>query len=130
MILKGKCTKCECTIQLDIGTAKDVEEARQKARDALQKWETFSCPGHHVELRGPYPHFWNVDTWNLMDGSTPTEEQFLNDLKSKYKEVLTTDEMSKRDVITSFAYGFPITNDNLLWNFVASPKGKRYYYHN
>jgi len=130
MMLEGKCTKCGCTVQLDIGTANDEEEAKQKAREALRTWTSFSCPGHHVEICSPYPHYWNVDEWKLVSGNAPTEEEFVNDLKSKYKEVLDTDEMWKRGVITGFAYGIPVTNDGLNWDFVESPRGKRYYYRN
>ena len=130
MMLEGECTKCGCTIKLDTGIAQDEQNARTKAREALEKWETFSCPGHHVEICSPYPHFWNVDEWKLIEETAQTEEEFLKDLRSNYKEVLTTDEMHKRDVITSFAYGLPMTNDGLNWNFTQSPEGERFYYHN
>jgi len=129
MMLKGKCTKCGCTIQIDVGNMNE-SEAKMFVSEALYNKLSFICPGHHVELCSPYPDFWDVDEWELVPGNAQTEEEFLNDLKSKYKEVLDTDEMWKRDVITGFAYGFPMTNDGLNWHFEESPKGKRYYFHN
>lgn len=130
MILKGACTKCKCEIQLDIGDINNEAKAKEFARTVLLKWKTFSCPGHHVEICSPYPYYWNVDEWEFVEGNAPAEEEFLNKLKAQYKEVLTTNEIYKRDVITGFAYGLPITNDGLNWNFAESPKGTRYYFHN
>ena len=105
MMLEGKCTKCGCTVRIDVGIIQNEEDARRVTREALETWCSFSCPGHHVEICSPYPHYWNVDEWKLISGNAQTEEVFLNVLKSKYKEVLDTDEMWKRNVITGFAYG-------------------------
>ena len=129
MILKGTCKKCGTTIRLDIGDAKDAEEAHAKAREDLERWESFSCPGHHVELCGPYPNYWDTDNWELEEGHAQTEEEFLTELKSKTAEVIDSTEMHKRGVITSFCFGLPVTNDGINWDFTESPQGKRYYYH-
>lgn len=130
MLLKGICKKCGTEISLDVGDVQDEEDAKNVAREALSKMQSFSCPGHHVEICSPYPNYWNVDEWVLSEGSASSEEEFENELRNKYKEVLTTDEMHKRDVITSFSSALPITNDGLYWDFAESPKGKRYYFHN
>ena len=125
MILKGKCEECGTEIKLDIG-----DKTLEEATESLAKRETFECPGHHVELCSPYPAYWNIDTWERVDGSAPTKEEFLGTLKAKYKEVLTTSEMHGRNVITGFAMGFVMTNDNISWDFVNSPDGERFYCHN
>jgi hypothetical protein len=122
MILQGNCTKCGELIKLDIGdkTVPEVVEILKSQRDG------FSCPGHHVELGPAYPHYWKVDEWTLVDGAAMTEEAFLAELKSKYKEVRDTAGM--QGLITGFAYGSPMTNDGHAWDFCSSPKGKRWYY--
>jgi len=129
-VLKGICNECGSEIRLVLdGDVTDVESAREIAREALKKMNAFECPGHHMEICSPYPHYWNVDEWVLESSNVMTEEEFVSHLRSKFTEVLTTDEMIKRNVITSFAYGTPMTNDGIDWNFTSSPKGRRFYYH-
>jgi hypothetical protein len=121
MILQGNCSKCGELVKLDIG-----DQTIEQVKTLLSKRETFECPGHHVELCSPYPHFWDVDKWVLVEGKAMSEEEFLADLKSNSEEVRDTNGMS--GLITSFAYGFPITNDGHSWSFTHSPAGKRFYY--
>jgi hypothetical protein len=124
MILKGNCKKCGETVRLDIG-----DWTLQEAIDHISKWKDgYSCPGHHVELYSPYPDDWKLEEWTLEEGHAPTEEEFLADLQAKFKDVRDTAGM--QGLITSFSYGFPDTNDGKAWNFIASPKGKRWYYTN
>ena len=66
MILKGTCKKCGSVIKLDIG-----DRSVREVVELLKKQDTFICPGHHVELCPPYPAFWEVDTWELEEGSVP-----------------------------------------------------------
>jgi hypothetical protein len=124
MILKGPCKKCGTEVKLDIGEM-TVEGAIEK----LSKQDGgFQCPGHHVEISAPVPTYWDIATWEQMEGKAPTEEEFLAKLKNEYVEVRTTDEM--RGLITGFAMGFPITNDGKNWDYAHSPKGQRYYVSN
>jgi hypothetical protein len=125
MLLVGKCKKCDTTIKLDV-----KERTLPEAIETLKKMDTFHCPGHHVELCSPYPRYWNVDEWEFQEGAAPTDEEFLAELKGKYKDVCDTYEMQARDVITSFSYGLPMTNDGKNWDFTQSPSGKRYYFCN
>ncbi len=53
--LMGRCTKCDVTIKVVLGTL-TPEEARKK----LEGIQMFECPGHHVELSGPLG-YWEVD---------------------------------------------------------------------
>ena len=123
MILQGNCKKCHTEIKLDIGD-KTVEEVVFQ----LEQRKSFECPGHHVELGSPYPHYWKVEEWDQVEGTAPTEEEWLEELRSRCVEVLSTDEMRSRDIITSFCYGLPMTSDGHNWDFTQSPSGKRYYY--
>lgn len=123
MMLKGTCKGCGCTIKLDIGN-KTLDEVKE----SLGKQDGFSCPGHHVELNSPYPHYWNIDEWELIEGSAPTDEEVLAELKKKFVEVIDTEEMTNRHIITGFSSGYPITNDGNNWNFTTAPSGKRFYY--
>lgn len=123
MLLVGKCKKCDTTIKLDVG-----DKCKEDVIEQLKAMGAFHCPGHHVEICSPYPHYWKVDDWEKVEGAAPTEEEFLAELHSKYEEVCDTEEMTRRGVVKGFAYGLPVTDDGKNWDFVHSPKGKRYYY--
>jgi hypothetical protein len=123
MLLVGTCKKCGCTIRLDIGSM-----SREEAIETRSRQRTFSCPGHHVELSPAYPRYWNLDEWELVEGDAPSEEEFVAALTSKYPEVVDTEEMMRRGIITGFAFGLPVTSDGNAWDFCHSPSGKRWYY--
>ena len=55
--LIGRCTKCDVTIKVVLGTL-TPEEARKK----LEGIQMFECPGHHVELSGPLG-YWEIDCY-------------------------------------------------------------------
>ena len=122
MLLKGQCKGCGETIKLDVGNM-TLEQVVEK----LEKMDNFVCPGHHTEHCSPYPSYWEVDKgWVFEEGQSMTEEEFVEDLRSKFVEVRDTTGMS--GLITSFAFGEPMTNDGHTWSFCSSPKGKRWYY--
>ena len=123
MLLVGTCKKCGCTIRLDIGNL-----TREQATERLSGQSTFSCPGHHVELSSPHPHYWNLDEWELVEGKAPSEEEFVDELRRRYPEVVDTEEMTRRGIITGFACGLPVTDDRNAWDFCESPSGIRWYY--
>jgi hypothetical protein len=123
MILQGICRKCNTPVKLDVGT-NTVEDTIT----ILRKLEGFTCPGHHVEMSTPYPNYWDVHNWELVEGSAPTEEEFVETLRKANKYVRTTDEM--QGLITGFAMGFPMTSDGLCWQYVHSPRGRRWYISN
>lgn len=56
------------------------------------------------------------------------DREFLEELNKRHREVIDTNEIQKRKIITGFAYGFPMTNDGHTWSFTRAPSGKRYYY--
>lgn len=122
MLLKGPCKTCGETITLDIGDM-TIEQIKEKL--SHQEFG-FSCPGHHVEMNPAYPDHWEVDTWELLEGNVKTEEEFVADLRSKFVDVRDTAGMA--GLITTFAFGEPMTNDGHTWSFCSSPKGKRWYY--
>lgn len=122
-VLVGQCATCGETIRIAMD-----DKSKQEVIEAISKWETFSCPGHHVELSGPYPHHWPMDAWEVQSANVLDEAEFEAKLRADYKEVRDTQGMS--GLITGFAAGFPLTNDGKCWNFTESPKGKRWYYTN
>lgn len=123
MLLVGRCRKCGTEVTLDIGN-KSLDEVKKN----LKKMDSFQCPGKHIELSSPYPEYWYIDNWVFKEGESISEEDFVADLKEKNTEVIDTDEMISRNIIQCFSYGLPITNDGFNWNYVHSPKGKRWYY--
>lgn len=129
-MLVGQCKKCGSTIKLDIGdkTKEEVIGSFKK-----RKHEPFTCPGKHVELTGAYPNFWELDEWELEEGSAPTDEGFLTKLKEEYEEVYDTHEIAKRYEITSFCMGMCMARElgtgvEAMFDFKSSPGGKRYYF--
>jgi hypothetical protein len=127
MLVSVHCKKCDETGTLDVGNFSKEEIIKM-----LQKRDGFQCFGSHVELGSPID-YWEIDWNSLRDGSAPTEEQFLEDLRSKYEEVLTTKEISKKYEINGFAYGGcsatnKETGEDVGFLFTHSPKGERYYY--
>ena len=125
MILKGKCKKCGIEVKLDVG-----DMTKQETYDMLKKnhKDGFHCPGHHMELGCSVPHYWDVLNWEFEEGSAPTDEEVLTEMKEKCEEVISSDEMNSRGIITGFAFGYPMTNDGHDWNFRSLPSGKRVYY--
>jgi hypothetical protein len=135
MLVNVRCTICGESSKIDIGDmTKDEVEKLLKERD------TFQCFGNHVELTSPLK-FWVIDWDSIHQGSAPTEEEFLNKLKSKYKEVLTTDELSERYIVKGFLYGMCTVESKTekeewgepvskAFQFTQSSSGKRYYYTN
>lgn len=120
-LLTGQCRTCGETIKIAMDDA-----TKEHIIEVIAKWDTFSCPGHHVELSGPYPHHWALDDWVIVEGQVPSEEEFEAQLRADHKEVRDTEGMA--GLITSFSLGFPMTNDGRSWDFTVSPEGKRWYY--
>lgn len=125
IMLEGRCKKCNCTIRIRQGGL-----SRQGVIERLKKMETFECPGHHVEFGSPYPHYWNVDEFEeLEDPPDVSEEDWLAEMRRRYKEVLDCEEFYKLGILKGFAFRFPVTTDGGNWNFADSPSGERYYFH-
>jgi hypothetical protein len=128
MLVDFECSKCGEVFTMDIHD-KTLEEVQED----LKKKEGFHCPGNHVELGSPANH-WVMMPESLREGSAPTEEEFLADLKSQKGEVYTTQELDSSPYeITSFAYCTAIAyrrdnGDKVYLDFTHSPKGTRYYY--
>ena len=124
-MLQGKCKKCGTLIKIRQG-----KHSREEIIEFLKKKITFECPGHHVELCSPYPHFWNIDEFEEVDDLPEVGEgEWLEEMRKKHKEVLNCKEFYGLDVLKGFLYGLPVTTDDKGWNFTSSPKGSRYYYH-
>ena len=128
-MLTGKCRTCDTTIKLDIG-----DKTKEDTIALIQKWESFQCPGQHVELSGPYPFHWPLDEWKLEDGQAPSDEEWLAELKSSYSEVLSHDELAQLFEVQSFCMGCCIaiqrqTGEKACFDFRPAPiSGQRYYY--
>ncbi len=124
-MFQGKCKHCGYIIKIKQGNL-----SRQKVIERLKKMETFECPGHHVELCSPYPHFWNIDEFEeIKDPPKVSEKEWLSQMRKRYREVLDHEEFYKLDILKGFAFGFPVTTDGKSWNFTKSSSGKRYYFH-
>lgn len=121
------CKKCGGTYKLDIG-----DKTREEVEASLRKQETFECPGHHFELTNPL-NFWTLDWESLTESEKITEEKWLQDLKSKYKEVYNKQELGEKHEDIHFSYGFCITTnketgEKAVFDFATSPEGTRYYF--
>lgn len=124
-MLQGKCKECGCLIKIRRGKL-----SREEVIELLKKKQGFECPGHHVELSSPYPHFWNIDEFEEVDDLPEVSEgEWLKEMREKHKEVLNCEEFYGLDVLKGFSCGLPVTTDDKSWNFTSSPKGNRYYYH-
>ncbi len=126
--LMGRCTKCDATIKVVLGTL-TPEEARKKLEDI----QMFECPGHHVELSGPLG-YWEID-WQAVhedDANPPTDEEWLAEKRGLYEHVVTTQELdSVVDEVVGFSMGLCAVMRNGLKEYVDfadSPSGKRYYF--
>lgn len=128
MLLIGTCSKCKTEIKLDIG-----DKTPEQVKKELSKWESFNCPGKHTEVESPYPSYWNLDKWKLVEGKSPTEEDWVKDLKEKVGEIFTTKELEEKFNVKGFSMGLCAAKrkDNgkdAVFNYVHSPKGERYYF--
>ena len=72
--LMGRCTKCDVTIKVVLGTL-TPEEARKK----LEGIQMFECPGHHVELSGPLG-YWEIDWATVHETDSPSLVQAAQDV--------------------------------------------------
>ncbi|MCX8074145.1 MAG: hypothetical protein N2749_00975 [Clostridia bacterium] len=128
MLLKATCRKCGKSGYFDIGDMK-----KEEVLEKLSNQKTFQCIfGNHVEVMSPV-QFMDFDWDNLIEGELPKEEEFLNELRSRYGEVYTKEELQEKYVVDSFMYGQCLCHsknnedDLKVFNFVTSPNGKRYY---
>jgi hypothetical protein len=126
-LVKVKCKKCGETSTLDTGkmTKEEVEKALSNDKNG------FHCFGNHVEF-GNRIDYWEIDWDSITEGSAPSEEDFVKNLKSKYKEVYCNKEIENFYKVIGFQYGRCIaenkeTSREMVFNFVHSPKGTRYY---
>jgi hypothetical protein len=62
MILQGLCKACNWPVRIDIGTL-----TKQEVVELLKKMESFKCPGQHAEMSSPFPEYWNVQAWELVE---------------------------------------------------------------
>jgi hypothetical protein len=120
------CHKCNERSKLDIG---------DKTKEEVQKWLNdsqygFQCFGNHVEI-GARSEYWTIDWNNPIDAKAPTEDEFLQELKSKFKEVYTTKELQDKYTIQGFSSGMCVVEtengEKKVFDFTHSPKGTRYY---
>lgn len=129
MILEITCTKCHARIRFDVGD-RDEAEAREWVKGQ-------NCPGNHVELW--QVNFWDYNSVNFVEGSAPSDEEKLEELRARYKYVYTADEFAKRGkcpfLIESFALGLCMaksieTGKSVAFDFMPLPSGKRVYFSN
>jgi len=86
-----------------------------------------------MELTSPY-EMYDFDWDHITENEPVTEESFYNKLKSSFKEVYSSDEFGDYYTVDSFMYGKCLchprngdSDDMIVFDFVTSPKGKRYY---
>lgn len=126
-LVNVKCKKCGKQSKLDI-----ENHSKEEIEEWLKKDDGFHCFGNHVEL-GKHSDYWVIDWNSLTEGSAPTEEEFLSELKEKFVEVYNTKEIQEKYDILGFSYGVckAIDKETLkekIFEFTTSPKGTRYYY--
>ena len=126
--LMGRCTKCDATIKVALGTL-TPEEGRKR----LEGIQMFECPGHHVELSGPL-NYWEID-WETVhedDAKLATDEEWLAEKRGLYEHGVTTQELdSVVDKVVGFSMGLCAVMRNGLKEYVDfadSPSGRRYYF--
>lgn len=128
-LLKAKCKKCAGYVQFDIG-----DMGREEAESSLKSYEYWQCTaGNHIEMMSPF-FLYDFDWDNLKEHKPTTEDEFCKDIKSKFKEVYSTDELQDKYIVDSFSMGkclcHPRNGDEdelVIFDFIHSPKGKRYY---
>ncbi|GAI81920.1 unnamed protein product [marine sediment metagenome] len=99
-MLQGKCKKCDNLIKIRQGKL-----SREEIIELLKKRQGFECPGHHVEMSSPYPHFWNIDEWEeAEDPPVVSEGEWLKEMRKKHKEVLNCEEFYGLDVLAFYFY--------------------------
>jgi hypothetical protein len=128
MLMKVRCNKCKGTGTIDMGD-KTIEEFREimKSRDFGQ-----CICSNHVEL-GKMSDYYEMLEDTLIDGSAPTDEEWLEEFKQQKGEVWDSDELTQKFTGIGFTYGMCFaknkeTGEDVILNFTASPCGKRYYY--
>lgn len=129
MLVKGVCKKCKQTVGFDLGNL-TVEEAKE----SLAKQESTQCiAGNHVELMSPM-ELYEIDWDNpVQDYKTPTEEEFVADLKTKFAEVYPDEDFRDNYTVDGFMMGKCLCHkkdnedDMKVFDFVHSPQHKRYY---
>jgi hypothetical protein len=126
-LVKITCKKCGESTKMDIGemTREQVEKALSNDKNG------FHCFGNHVEF-GNRIDYWKIDWDSVTEGSAPSEEDFISDLKSRHNEVYDKDELEHLYSVKGFMYGMCVaehkeTGKEKAFEFVHSPKGTRYY---
>jgi hypothetical protein len=127
MMYKFKCKKCGHEGKLDAG-----DMTPEQVKNTLEGWDSFDCPGRHVELTSPLI-FWDIDWDNPIDEKSPTEEEWLLELKKKYPEVWSHDEVQKEFEVLDFMMGMmrvkhKVTGLTEYLTWATSPQGHRYYH--
>lgn len=130
-VLKVQCKECREWLSFQLLEGTDEISPKEATIDAIKALEgPWSCgPGHHVEL-SPARNWLIFETAKLEEipDYAGDQEKWLEKMKETYSEVISSDEMHKKKIITSFAYGEPMTNDGNAWSFSNAPNGHRYYY--
>ena len=127
MLVNVKCSKCGESTKIDIG-----DKTKEEVEKYLEMKGGFECYGYHVEF-GKRSNFWTIDWDSIQEGSSPTEEQFLIDLRNDYKEVYKNQEIGEKYKVTGFSCGMCMvqnkeTGKGECFDFASSPKGERYYF--
>lgn len=125
-LLNVECKKCGEQFKIDI-----KDQSIEQTKERLSRMEHFSfCPGNHIELSSPVNYLILKD---IVPGNAPTEQEFIEKLKSEYKEVYENKELSVNYEVSGFSCGCcicrnKITGKKAYFDFKHSPAGKRFYY--
>lgn len=130
-VLKIQCKECGEWLSFQLLEQVGEISSKDATIEAIKALEgPWSCPpGHHVEL-SPARNWLIFETATLEDIPDYAGDQakWLEKMKETYPEVISSDEMHEKKIITNFAYGEPMTSDGNAWSFSNAPDGHRYYY--
>lgn len=128
MLIHATCKKCKESGYIDIGslTIEDAKSVLSKGTSSCN----FGTP--HEEVI-PAIELFDIDWDRKVDEVPATDEMFLDELRFKFGEVYTKEQLEEKYTIESFAYGACLCSEKdtermVLFNFSVSPSGTRFYF--
>lgn len=131
MLVTIFCKKCLKKWDADIG-----DLTKEEVLANLGGLASFHCDaGNHMEMSSPL-NYWEIDWDTLREGYTPSDKDFVEELKKVYPIVVHYSDFTKLFENIGFAYGSCIANvigdpneTPIMLNFIHTPKERtRYYY--
>jgi hypothetical protein len=125
MLLNVTCKKCGLKYRIDIG-----DKTIDQVKETMKKQDTFSCPGHHIELSSPLNF---LVFGEIEDGRALSDPEWLNQKKKEGFTLMNSDEVREKYTCTGFSCGLYCgknkkTGESVVLDFMNSPAGVRYYF--